>query len=77
MNTNPSQATKILQRLTATGGIYVAMPELAQFSGAYAVHSRIAELRKRGHVIENRTQKAKDGTRLSWYRLVAREEEAA
>ena len=74
MNTNPSQATKILQRLTATAGIYVAMPELAGYSGAYAVHSRIAELRKRGHVIENRTQQAKDGTRLSWYRLVTREE---
>lgn len=77
MNSNPSQATKILQRLTATANTFVGMPELAHFSGAYAVHSRIAELRKRGHVIQNRTQKAKDGTRMSWYRLVSEEREAA
>ena len=77
MNTNPSQAAKILQRLTAAGGVYVAMPELAEFSGAYAVHSRVAELRKRGHAIQNRTQKAKDGTRMSWYRLMKSQEVAA
>ena len=77
MNTNPSQATKILQRLTATAGTFVGMPELAQFSGAYAVHSRIAELRKRGYVIENKPGRAQDGTRLSWYRLVSEEREAA
>ena len=77
MNTNPSQADKILRRLQFTADIWVGMPDLSQVSGAYAVHSRIAELRKRGHVIENRTQQAKDGTRLSWYRLVTREEDAA
>ena len=79
MNTNPSQADKILKRLQAAREFdgWVPMPVLSDVSGAYAVHSRIAELRKRGHVIENRTMQAKDGTRMSWYRLVTREEDAA
>jgi hypothetical protein len=77
MNTNPSQADKILRRLQFTADIWVSMPDLSQVSGAYAVHSRIAELRKRGHVIENRTEQAEDGTRLSWYRLVTIREVAA
>lgn len=44
--------------------------DVTKISGAYAVHSRIAELRRRGHRIENRIEQRDDGTRLSWYRLV-------
>lgn len=73
-NTRPSQADKILRYLQAEVGSWnkgwVSMPDLAAFSGAYAVHSRIAELRRRGHTIENRIEQRYDGTRLSWYRLV-------
>lgn len=82
MNSNPSQADHILLALQTahSGGItegWVSLPALHLTSGAYAVHSRISELRKRGYVIQNRTQKAKDGTRMSWYRLVSEEREAA
>lgn len=55
---------------------WVSLPALHMTSGAYAVHSRIAELRKRGHVIENKVTRQQDGTRLSWYRLTVEEEVA-
>lgn len=79
MNTNPSQAAKILKRLQAAREFdgWVPMPILSDVSGAYAVHSRIAELRKRGHRIENKPGRAQDGTRMSWYRLVGEGREAA
>jgi len=51
MNSNPTQAQAILARLRAARGDWVPMPELAACSGAYAVHSRIAELRRLGHHI--------------------------
>lgn len=70
-NQQPSQADKILQRLQAAKDFdgWVPMPILSEASGAYAVHSRIAELRRRGHRIENRIERRDDGTRLSWYRI--------
>ena len=68
-NQQPSQADRILERLQFTSEAWVGMPDLAKVSGAYAVHSRIAELRRRGHRIENRIERSADGTRLSWYRL--------
>jgi hypothetical protein len=46
------------------------MPDLATASGGYAVHSRIAELRKAGHAIENQVERRADGKRVSRYRLV-------
>ena len=73
-NQQPSQADKILRTLQAEVGSWnkgwVSMPALVAYSGAYAVHSRIAELRRRGHRIENWIEQRDDGTRLSWYRLV-------
>lgn len=79
MNSNPPQATKILQRLKAAREFdgWVPMPTLSDASGAYAVHSRIAELRKRGHVIENKVTRQQDGTRMSWYRIIGEGREAA
>jgi len=63
------EAPVILARLEAAGGAWVPMPNLAHDSGAYAVHSRVAELRKRGHRIEQRSDR--HGRRvLSYYRLV-------
>ena len=72
MNTNPSQAGAILTRLQAAREFngWVPMPILSDVSGAYAVHSRIAELRRRGHRIENKVTRQQDGKRLSWYRMV-------
>jgi hypothetical protein len=37
-----TQCGAILARLKVSGGDWVAMPELAQASGAFAVHSRVA-----------------------------------
>jgi hypothetical protein len=72
-NKLPSQANRILVRLQLplpreTDG-WVSMPVLSQCSGSYNVHSRIAELRERGHLIANRITYAKSGVRKSWYRL--------
>lgn len=74
-NTRPTQAQAILDRLQAAKPTdrdgWVPMPTLANVSGAYAVHSRIAELRSRGRRIENRIEQRADGLRMSWYRLEA------
>ena len=70
MNSNPSQSAVILDILTTLRGRWVSMPDLATASGGYAVHSRIAELRRRGHVIENQVEHRPDGKRVSRYRLV-------
>lgn len=64
-----SQCGAILAYLEAAGGAWVAMPVLAKVSGSYAVHSRVAELRSRGHVIEQHSER--DGRKVrSFYRLV-------
>lgn len=63
-----SQADRILAKLREAAGGWVQMPQLVQASGAYAVHSRIADLRKRGLRIE---QESVNRGRLvfSFYRL--------
>lgn len=70
MNSNPSQSAVILDILTTLRGRWVSMLDLATASGGYAVHSRIAELRRRGHVIENQVGQRPGGKRVSRYRLV-------
>ncbi len=70
MNSNPSQSSVILEILIALRGKWVSMPDLVEASKGYAVHSRIAELRKAGHVIENKVERRADGKRVSRYRLV-------
>lgn len=74
-NQQPSQAERILARLQAARQFdgWVPMPVLADASGAYAVHSRVAELRNRGHRIQNKVTRQQDGKRLSWYRLAVEE----
>jgi hypothetical protein len=73
------EVEKILARLQESPGEWVAMPELYRVSGAFAVHSRISDLRKRGHVIEQWNEwedlggrRAEGGGRIckSSYRLV-------
>lgn len=64
----------VLQRSVGHLDGWVAMPRLARESGAYAVHSRVSELRKRGHRIEQRSTRMSDGTIASEYRLEREEE---
>lgn len=67
-NRSPSQAAKVLAELRRYANRWVPMPQLASVSGAYAVHSRIAELRGDGHQIETRIEGTRP--RRSFYRLV-------
>ena len=47
---------------------WVSLPDLVQACGGYAVHSRVADLRKRGHDIEQMSVH-RDGKVHSFYRL--------
>jgi hypothetical protein len=47
---------------------WVSMPMLAASCGGFAVHSRVADLRKLGWTIANKIRQV-DGKRRSWYRL--------
>lgn len=70
LSTGATQCEQILARLELSPGGWVAMPELARLSGAYAVHSRVSDLRRNGHAIEHRNER--HGRRcLSFYRLPA------
>jgi hypothetical protein len=63
-----SQCEAILRVLTDRAGQWVPMPLLASRSGGYAVHSRIADLRRRGHRVDHRNLRI--GRRIhSEYRL--------
>lgn len=66
--TTPTQADLILAELQRQSGQWVAMPELWRVSGAFAVHSRISDLRHQGHVIDQKCEG--DKPRKSFYRLV-------
>lgn len=55
-STGTSQCTRVLDRLTLTPGEWVAMPALVRASGSYVIHSRIADLRHRGHRIDHRNR---------------------
>src|SRR5688572_12853666 len=48
-----SQNARILKSLQDQQGLWVPMPLLAAESGAYAVHSRVSDLRRAGHTIEH------------------------
>lgn len=68
-----SQCDRILHRLKETPDQWVPMPELVRVSGGYAVHSRIADLRKRGPAegfsIDHKNESGADGKIHSFYRL--------
>lgn len=64
-----TQSEIILRELVRQHGRWVPMPELAQAAGAYAVHSRISDLREEGFAIETRIEGTRP--RRSFYRLVS------
>lgn len=74
--TGTSQCDKILAELERRAGAWVPMTTLWKASGAFAVHSRICDLRKRGHVIKHRNEH-KDGVVHSFYKLNLGADEAA
>lgn len=57
----------VLRLLEMRRGDWVGLTELVEAGGGYAVHSRVADLRREGHVIENRTER-KGRRRVSSYR---------
>lgn len=68
-DTGVSQCDKILASLQLHAGRWVALTHLAAISGSMAVHSRIADLRSRGHSIDHRNERV--GRMIhSSYRLV-------
>lgn len=68
--TGETQCQAILNHLEQHRGKWVAMPDLVRVSGAYAVHSRISDLRARGHHIVQRNERS-GRTVKSFYLLVA------
>ena len=73
MKSTTSQTTRILSHLLRRRGIWCAMYELARVgsgskTGFCMVHSRIADLRKRGHDISNKVVTF-DRQQFSYYRL--------
>ena len=48
-----SQCTRVLFYLQACYPSWASLPKLVAESGGYAVHSRVADLRKQGHTITN------------------------
>lgn len=66
--TGVSQCDAILGYLRYHKGEWVSMPALVSYSGSYNVHSRVADLRKRGHKIEHRNEHRGRQVR-SFYRL--------
>ena len=74
MTTHPSktagqsQCAKILAALEESDG-WVEMPKLSRLSKSLNVHSRIADLRRRGHSIEHHNERVKGETH-SFYRLL-------
>lgn len=69
-----SQRARILRLLIEARGTEVPLPEIAECACQYG--ARIFELRKLGFVILNRTEDI-DGSRRSWFRLVAGPPEAS
>jgi hypothetical protein len=51
-----SQCDKILSLLRDRRGVWVPITELHTASGSYVIHSRVSDLRKRGHSISQRNE---------------------
>lgn len=67
-----TQRDLVLMELQKNAGEWVPMPQLVRASGAYAVHSRVSDLRSPrhgSHQIEHRNE-WRDGVCCSEYRLV-------
>ena len=75
MTTHPSRATGtsqcdlILAALLESPGAWLSVHHLYRISGSQVVHSRISDLRRRGHHIEQRSLR-RGRTNLSSYRIL-------
>ena len=66
-----SQTNTILAELKSNAGEWVPMPHLALTAQCFSVRSRIDELRKKGHRIENSSKRDMETRKVhSYYRLV-------
>lgn len=68
--TSTAQCSLVLAYLLRFKNKWIPMPELAKISGSLNVHSRIAEVRRRGHTILNRVTQGKHNVKCSEYKLV-------
>ncbi len=66
-----SQINRILDHLMEHKENWVSMPSLVHVSGSYNIHSRITELRKKGHNIESLVKPMPDGSKHSSYRIIS------
>lgn len=64
-----SQCDKVLACLRDNRGQWVAMPDLVMASASFNIHSRISDLRKRGHAIEQRSEQSERKVK-SFYRIL-------
>ena len=69
MPSGMSQCACILAELSEHPGDWVSLPRLHAVSGSMAVHSRINDLRQRGHRIEHRHERLKRMIH-SFYRIL-------
>jgi hypothetical protein len=70
-----SQNDIILRELQESSPSWVGLPRLMEISGSAAVHSRIADLRGRGHKIDHENDRSGDGRYISRYRFIFDETE--
>lgn len=71
-----NQRDRILQLLEEARGSWVPLPAILSL-GVAQYGARVHELRRLGHVIENRTEQHASGVRHSWFRLVSLRAETA
>jgi hypothetical protein len=63
-----TQNAKALALLMSTPGRWVGLPHFVEYGCGYAVHSRMADLRKLGYNIENKVDRSQKPYH-SFYRL--------
>jgi hypothetical protein len=70
MSERETQCNRILVLLLAANGAWVPLPEILDLRIAMYT-TRILELRRAGHVIENKIETDANGRKRSWYRLAS------
>ena len=68
-----SHCQRVLEALQDANGAWVTSEQLYRRLGGMVLHSRIAELRKRGHTIEGRHVPGETGAAGYEYRLLLQE----
>jgi hypothetical protein len=64
-----TQQQKVLDLLKSKKGEWVALPEILAL-GIAQYNARIFDLRRRGHIILNKTEPDINGVKHSWFKLV-------